>query len=544
MKSWKLLLTLGLAALVTSCTGQRTSGLHNKNVFQYNLRTEPTRLNPITSSDLVATTVELYIVDRLMIRDPDTMEWVPMLAESYEVGKNGQTFTFKIRQGVKFHDGEPLTAEDVKFSFDAFFIDEYGAFRMRPYLESIEKIEIKDPHTIVFHTRDKYFKNLEIISSLSIVPKHVYGDVAKGRELNNTIIGSGPYKVKRYDRGQMIVLEKNHDWHGKDLEYFDDIYNYEEIFFKFPKEDTVGLQMLRRGDLDYMALSAEQFIETTSGPQWEERIVKVQAENKVPKGTSFIGWNQKNPIFQSKKARLALYHLFNREEINEKYAFGQNLLATGPWYSANPSADPNVKPVLFDVEKAKQLLAEDGWKDEDKDGTLEKVIDGRTHKFEFTLMYPSKDSEKYFVLYQNDLRAAGIQAKLQLMEWNSFIEKLDTRDFDAAALAWSASIFPDPKQIWHSASMEGNGSNFISYNNPKVDKLIDQARLESDDQKRQQMLREVYRLVAEDVPYAFMFNARYMYYATTPRVLREKDTYVYDIGLDRWKLDVPELVAE
>ena len=136
MKSWKLWLTLLVTATAVSCTSDRPSGLQNRNIFQYNLRTEPTKLNPITSSDLTASMVELYMVDRLLDRHPDTMEWMPMLAESYEVGADGQTFTFKIRQGVKFHDGQPVTAEDVKFSYDAFFIDEYGAFRMRPYFES------------------------------------------------------------------------------------------------------------------------------------------------------------------------------------------------------------------------------------------------------------------------------------------------------------------------------------------------------------------------------------------------------------------------
>lgn len=545
IKTFKVFLSaIALLGLVSCTGGGSSSGISNLNIFQYHLGGEPTKLNPVSGSDLYNSMVKDYLVDRLMVRDPDTLEWMPLLAESYEVGENHQTFTFKLREGAKFHDGEPVTAEDVKFSVEAFFIDEYGAFHRRPYYESIEKIEVKDPRTVVFYTKDRYFKNLEVIGGLSIIPKHIYGDVEKGKDLNNTMIGSGPYKMKRYDRGQMIVLERNPDWIGNGLEAFEDLHNFDEIMFKFPKEDAVALQMLRRGDLDYMPMSAEQFIEKTAGEQWEKRINKVQTENKAPKGTSFIGWNLQRPIFKSKKVRLALYHLLNREEINEKFAFGQNLLATGPWYSVNPAADPSVKPVLYDVEKAKQLLAEDGWKDEDRDGVLEKTIDGQKHKLEFTLMYPNKDSEKYFVLYQNDLKAAGVNLKLQLVEWNSFIGRLDSKDFDAAALAWSGTIFYDPKQIWHSSSAVAGGSNFISYNNPKVDELIDKARMEPDDEKRQTMLRQVYRMIAEDVPYAFMFNVRYTFYGTTPRVLRDKDTRTYEVGIDYWKLDVPGLSAE
>jgi microcin C transport system substrate-binding protein len=539
-----LLSILGLFLFVTACTGGGNSGLKNRNVLQYNLLGEPQKFNPITGTDAYISVINKLVLDPLLVRDYNTYEWIPQLAESYEVSPDGRKFTFKLREGAKFHDGVPVTAEDVKFSVDAIFIDEYGAFPSRPYLESIEKIEVKDERTVVFHTKDRYFKNLEVLGGLSVVPKHIYGDVEKGKALTSTIIGSGPYKVKKYERGQMIILERNQEWIGNDLPQFAGKYTYDEIVFKFPKEDAVGLQMLRRGEIDYMRLTPEQFADQTNGPEWEGRIEKEKVENKMPKGTSFVAWNFKNPLFKSKNVRLALYHLMNREEMNQKFAYGLSSLATGPWYKDNPSADPSVKPVLFDPEKAKKLLAEEGWKDEDKDGILEKTFDGKVQKFEFTIMYPSKDLEKYWVFYQNDLKKAGVNAKLQLIEWNSFIEKLDTQDFDAATLAWSStSIFPDPKQIWHSESAVKGGSNFISYSNPEVDKLIDAARVEFDDEKRQQMMRKVYKLIAEDVPYAFMFNPAFVFYANSPR-LQTKEPLTYDIGWEFWSLDVPSQSVE
>ena len=122
------------------------------------------------------------------------------------------------------------------------------------------------------------------------------------------------------------------------------------------------------------------------------------------------------------------------------------------------------------------------------------------------------------------------------MEWNTFIKLLHERKFEAMRLAWSAgSIYWDPKQIWHSSSVDG-GSNFISYKNPKVDQLIDESRGIMDHEKRIPKMREIYKLIAEDYPYVFFFNSRYVLYAHTARVQKEQDTFKFDVGLNYWKL--------
>ena len=224
----------------------------------------------------------------------------------------------------------------------------------------------------------------------------------------------------------------------------------------------------------------------------------------------------------------------NRDEINKKFNFGRYLLATGPWYRQNDYADPNVKPFLFDPDKAKALLKEDGWVDTDKDGILDKMIDGKKRNFAFTMIYSYKAIEKWWILYQGDLKKAGIDMKLQYLEWNSFIDKVDNSDFEATTLVWSGSVKPDPKQIWHSSGAVKGGSNFIHYKNPTVDKLIDSARKELDMEKRKSALQKVYRTIAADAPYVFLFNAKFIHYATREEVDKPKPTFTYELGRQYW----------
>jgi peptide/nickel transport system substrate-binding protein/microcin C transport system substrate-binding protein len=155
--------------------------------------------------------------------------------------------------------------------------------------------------------------------------------------------------------------------------------------------------------------------------------------------------------------------------------------------------------------------------------------------FSFTLLNPNKDFEKYLVLYQDDLAKAGIRMELKLLEWNTFITKLDEAQFDAVVLAWTGGeVDLDPKQIWHSSSAVKGGSNFIGYQNPEVDRLIDEARQELDKSKRIPLLQQVYRTIAADAPYAFLFNNRFAFYAHSARLQKSRDTYTYGVGMDYW----------
>ncbi len=499
--------------------------------FLYNLGIEPTTLNPITGTDLYNQTVLNYVLDGLMTRNYETYGWDPALAEKLEISKDGREFTFTLRTGAVWSDGKPVTIEDVKFSFDVIFDDKYNAAHMRPYYENIEKAEVTGPNTIKFVTKSKYFGNVDVLSGLTVLPKHFYGNAAEGVKKNKTVLGSGPYIVKEYNQGQSIILERNKTWWGNAVPEQKGRYNFQTIRMRFDKEENLVLERLKKGELHFDTLTPEAYSSKTEGAPWGKDVLKKKVENLQSKSYGYIGWNLKRDMFADKKVRRGLAHMMNRDEMNKKFRFGMSLPATGPWYQQSEYANPSVKAISFDTKKAVALFKEAGWTDSNKDGLLDK--DGKP--FEFTLFYGNKDTQKYWVMYQEDLKKVGIKMNLQLLEWNALLKNMDERKFDAVAMGWGGgSVDLDPKQIWHTDSSKDGGSNRIGYSNPEVDKLIDQGAAELDKKKRIEIYRKVYALIAEDAPYAFLFNDKFILYAVNKQIGLPKDTFKFAVGTDYW----------
>jgi microcin C transport system substrate-binding protein len=499
--------------------------------FLYNLGVEPTTLNPITGTDAYNQTVQSYVLDGLMNRNYETYGWDPALAEKVEISKDGREFTFTLRQGVQWSDGKPLTIDDVKFSFDVIFDDKYNAAHLRPYYENIEKAEVTGPNTIKFVTKSKYFGNFDVVAGLTVLPKHIYGNAEEGKKKNKTIIGSGPYVLKEYQQGQAIILERNKNWWGNAVPEQRGRYNFQTIRMRFDKEENLVLERLKKGELHFDTLTPEAYTTKTEGAPWGKEVLKKKVENLQSKSYGYVGWNMTRDMFKDKKVRRGLAMMMNREEMNKKFRFGMSLPATGPWYQQSEYADPKTKAIAFDPKKAIALFREAGWKDTNKDGVLDK--DGKP--FEFSLFFANKDVQKYWVLYQEDLKKVGVKMNLQLLEWNALLKNLDERKFDAVALGWGGgSVDLDPKQIWHTDSMKDGGSNRVGYSNKEVDKLIDEGAAELDKKKRIKIYRKVYAMIADDAPYAFMFNDKFILYAVNKQIGLPKDTYKFAVGTDYW----------
>ena len=503
--------------------------------FIRNFSAEPPTVHPIMYSDVYGAYLNGdYCSDTLLTQDLNTYEWKPRLAEKWEISKDNKVFTFHLRKDAFFHDGKPVTAEDVKFSFDAIFIKEFMAADKIPYYESISKVEVLDPLTIRFHAKDTYFQNFSSVATLFVIPKHVYSDVAKAKDMTRTLVGAGPYVLEKFERGQRIVLKRFDKWYGINDPMWKAESNFQTITIRFIKDAAVETESVKKGDIDFAwPIRPEDYVKA-DGPMFGKTVHKVEAENSSPKSYGFIGWNLKRDMFKDRDTRLALAYLFNREEMNKKFRYGKSILASGPTYIQSEYADPSVKAIPFDPKKAQELLAKAGWKDTDKKGVLSRMIDGKKVDFKFTLNHANKDSEKYFTMYKEDLKKAGIDMEIKFMEWNSFIKMLDDGSFDVVSLGWSSGIDWDPKQTWHSSSAVPGGSNFINYKKPEVDKLIDAARVEVDRKKRIQMLRKVYKTIADDAPYVFMFNNKYDSYFVSDKVARPGDTFHFDVGHRFW----------
>lgn len=530
--SWVLLASL----VVGACTG--SSGHGKKNELHMNIDAEPASINPITATDGYASTVKGYVLDTLLTQDPETLEWKPNAAESWEVSKDGMTFTFKLREGMTFSDGSPVTAEDVKCTYDAYFDPEYNAVHIRPYYSLFDKIEVVDPLTVRFKVKEKYFQNFEFAAGIFITPAKYYKDAKEGKKINLNIYGSGPYKLESFERGKKIILAKNENWWGFKAGNPDKIYNFDKIHLYFVGDPVVSLENFKKGRFDILtSIQPEYFEQKMVGPEWGKSLLKVKADNKSVKGYSYVGWNLKNPRFKDKRVRIALNHLMNREMMLEKFFYGMNDPANGPVATSGDDNDNSVKPIAFDVAKAKALFKEAGWADSDKNGILDKTIDGKKVDMRFTILIATDTWQKWLTIYKEDAAAAGVDVNIQLLEWNSFLKNLDEGKFDAIAMAWGGGSHDyDFKQIWHSESATQGGSNRIGYSNPEVDRLIEQHRRIMDRPERRKVSHKIFRLIADDAPYMWMFSRRYDLYANNARIWKPKDTMKYTIGSDYWKV--------
>ncbi len=508
-------------------------------VFAYNMGAEPESLHPIMAGDLYETWVARYTHDYLCTTDFNTWEMVPRLAEKWEISKDGLSFTFFLRKDAFFHNGDPVTAEDVKFSLEAIRNPKHQALNLIPYFENFTNTEVIDTHTIRFTAKEKYFQSLNTLcTNLVILPKSVYGDINKSVKMQKDVIGAGPYKLEKYDKGQSITLKKMDNWYGKNVPALKGYYNFEKIIFKFTKDDNVLIEKLKKADIDYTELGSEGYLKASGKPFKPkaklEKSSVIAVKNEMPKSYGYIGFNFKDPVLADRSVRMAFAHLVNRAEMNKKFAENLNDLANGP-VPVNSKQAADMKAIEFSPTKAKDLLTKAGWSDSDKNGILDKVINGQKTDLRLSMIYANKDSEKYWTIVKEDCKKAGIEIELKLLEWNTFIKTIDERKMQLWSMGWGGGdVEMDPKQIWHSSSASKGGSNYGSYANTEVDKLIDEGRQELDAAKRSKIFKKAYTLIAEDVPYVFMFNRKYEFYGMSHKVKSPADTFKYDFGYRTW----------
>lgn len=500
--------------------------------FTWSLGAEPQSINPLSIQELVSQWTADYVMEGLLYLNPETLQYEPQLAENYEISKDGLTYTFYLRKGAKFSDGSPVTATDVKFSIDCVKDPAYKATARLPYYQDVESVTAIDTTTVKIKMKKKYYKNLEVLGTQGFTPivsQKIYGDPAK-KFGDNSMFGSGPYKVEAYNRGKNIILVRNPEWWGANVKELKGLAKFERVQLRFIKEQNLELEMMRKGQQDMMwDVRAENFEKKAVGEPFGTTIQKLQVENMRPKNYSFIGWNNRNPLFKDKNVRVALAHLLNRKLLIEKFLYGKSAEAVGPYYYGSPFTPSDLKPIEFNVEAAKNLLKKAGWTDKEKKGVLQKEIDGKVTEFRFTLLLPNREVEKYFTIYKEDLKKAGIEMDIKLLEWSAFERLLNEQKFDAVTLSWGGgSVEDDLTQIWHSESSKPGGSNFVGYSNSQVDKMIDQARGEINEGKRKVLWQKITRLIAEDAPYAFMFSPKYDLFLLNKKVGYDKPTFKYD----------------
>lgn len=449
-------------------------------------------LNPVLSSDSASGTVNGLVYNGLIKYDKN-INLIGDLASSWEVSKDGLTITFHLRKNVKWHDGEPFTAEDVKFTYEKLVDPKV----MTPYasdFERIKKLETPDPYTVKVIYKEPFSPALESWG-MGIIPKHIFsnGDF-NNHPANRKPIGTGPYKFVDWKTDERIVLEANPD-------YFEGRPYINRVMYRIIPDAAVEFLELKRGSVDSMGLTPDQYQREAISKKFLEKFNKFRYPSF---GYTYFGFNLLNPLFKEKKVRQAIAYAINKQEIIDGILLGLGQECTGPFPPASWAYNHNVKKYEFNPEKAKKMLEECGWKDSNLDGILDK--EGKNFEFTITTNQGNKTRELCAIMIQQRLHDVGIRAKVRILEWSSFIHQyIDNKKFDAVILGWSLGRDPDLYSIWHS-SQTGNGQyNFASYKNPEVDKLLEEGRRIFDKEKRKGIYQKIHAILAEDQPYIFLY---------------------------------------
>jgi len=498
-----IILVLGLFSFISGCqkkngsnhalSGKAAGNPVNGDWVVRNLGSDPQTLNPVTASEMNSSYVNNLIFDPLLDVDKDA-NYIPRVAKSWDISKDNKVITFHLRDDVKFHDGVPLTSEDVKYTYDKIMDPKSLAENKRGDFEYVSKVETPDKYTVKVTYKKPFASALESWG-ISVIPKHIYlkEDFLKSK-YNRAPIGSGPYIFEKWDSNQVIILKANPNyWGGRP--------HLDKIVFKMIPDHTVSFNSLLKEDLDVDGVMPIQWVNMTNTPEFKNKLDKLQYYTR---SYYYIGWNSdgSNPFFNDKKVRQAMTYAMNRQQILDKIFYGLGEICTGPFYPKSWAYDSTVKAYPFDLNKARQLLDEAGWKDTNNDGIREK--NGK--KFEFTFLYPSasKISEQMASIYQEDLKKIGVKMNVRKMEWVTFLELVHKRDFQACTMGWSLSIDPDPYMIWHS-SQRKDGLNYVGFNNPEADKLMEEARSMFDVKERAKRYHRLHQIINDEQPYTFLF---------------------------------------
>ncbi|WKJ91606.1 peptide-binding protein [Methylomonas montana] len=476
--------------------------------FGTNLKT----ITPLVSADAYASSVQNYVLESLITRNPDTLEWEGLIAKNWTVSEDGLVISFRMREDVSFSDGQPLTADDVVFSFDFIMTDAIQAPRERAYLEKIKSVKANGKYEVVFTFKEPYFEALSLAGGIGIMPKHFYEpylkEPQKFNESKGLLLGSGPYRLndpKNWtpDKGNIELVRNERYW--GDVQP-----SYHRILWKIIQNDSARLTTFRNGDIDSYSARPVEYQELKKDPQIQAQSQNFEYMPPVV-GYSYIGWNQerggKPTRFADKRVRQAMTYLTDVSRVIKDVFLDYAEPAVSPFSKASKQHDTALQPYQADLDKAKVLLKEAGYQDKNGDGVLEDKA-GQPFEFKLTYFQANEDTKRMVLLLKDLYARAGVRMIPTPQEWPVMLENLDKKDFDAITLGWTSGIETDLYQIFHSSQAVSKGDNYVSYKNPALDKLIDDARRSVDEAKRMPLWQQAEHILYEDQPYTFLMRRK------------------------------------
>jgi peptide/nickel transport system substrate-binding protein len=463
-----------------------------KDAMVVGLLAEPVTMDPPQITDLNSTRVIKRMFEGLTAQELGTYKIVPGLAQSWDISKDGLTYTFHLRPNVKFHDGTPLTAEAVKFCFDRQLNDQgpFYATGTYPYVKgflgNVAGVEVVNPGTVQIRLKSPLTPFLQYLAHHSL---YIYSPEALkkwGKDVVKHPVGTGPFKLESWEPGVRVVLTRNDQYWGGAPKIRQAI--YVPII-----EAQARLSAIKTGEIDMtMDVPPDSLQDLRKDPD----VVVAEANSSA---VWYVALNTRHPALKDKRVRQALNYAVQKDAIIRDILKGTAIVATTPLSPVyGPYHEDKTVRYPYDPEKAKALLKEAGY----------------ASGFDVTFFVPESGSGmqspvEMGTVIQANLAAVGVRAKIQTMEWGAYLKKyLDSPDM--AEMSWNPSI-GDPDHMMYmllSSDRFPPAFNAGYYQNPRVDELLRKGRTTIDDRERVPLYKEAQRLVMEDVPWIFVDHGK------------------------------------
>lgn len=507
-----------LSSVFVGC--KKESSLSNSQVV-IAIPSDIERINPLFAFSINEANINellfLSLVKHSWDKNEGDLKTEPMLANSWEWNSDSSSITLELRSDVKWSDGIPLTIDDVIFSFDVYSDPAVESYLYGSFLNFNTD---KDSHIIeektfekLSETRLKIYFAPESSPSLfnldfPIVPKHIFDkmprkDIATAKE-SFAPVTSGPFMFEKWEKNQAIIIKQN------PKSFLHKEGNVGRIIFKVVPDYNSRLTQLKNNEVD---LAEYIKPEDVGDLKKSDSFVITSLKGRE---YDYLGWNNldkeiykknkgiaPNKFFSSVKVRQALSMALNRNEVVTSYLRGYGELANSPISPIFKNAvNEKLQPFTFDLEKAKTLLAEEGWNDKDQNGILEK----NGEEFKFTLTISSNNPRRIFAatLFKNTLKQIGIEMNIEQLELGMLIDKINNKSADAWMASWIIPIPLDLKFSWYS-NLATTPMNFPSYQNKELDDLLDKLEAKISKQQKNELYKKIENILYRDQPVTFLY---------------------------------------
>jgi peptide/nickel transport system substrate-binding protein len=522
------------------------------NVATVRLVSEPDKLNPLTTEDVNAILVTNHVFLPLLDFHPKTFELTPVLAKTrptivkIDTGfyKGSIAYIYEIREEAVWDNGSPVTAADFVFTLKTILNRKTGSGNMRSGLDFVKDVVVdaQNPKKFTLYSNKAYILSETNSGTFPIIPEYIYdtegvmrnytlADLAKtikdttqkadeklskfvaafqsvkhAREKEG-IIGCGPYAFDEWVSGQSISIKKKANWWGEKLAATSPFFQAypDKIIFRPIKDAAAAMSLVQNSELDAISNISPKDYSTSLK---DEKLTNQYAFSTFPlPSLAHLGFNCKEPKLADKRTRRAIAHILDVDAVVKNIAGGFGEPSGSCFLPIRPYYDPSLKPIALNIEQAKILLAEAGWKDSNGDGIVDKKIGGKTTelvlRYVFASAAPTKDMG---LMLQENGKKAGIGIKLEPVEAPVMLENLKKRNYDIFYNAFGFSPgLDDPKEIWHSTSNTPDGGNRYQFENKQADALIDQIRNELDETKRNELYEQFQTLIYDEQPAIFIY---------------------------------------